>query len=83
MATARKITINPITRLEGHGKVTIHLNEQGEVEDARFHITQFRGFERFCHGRSLFVMRVCCRSFRPGGCGRGGFSFYLPRRFTE
>jgi len=64
MATAKKITINPISRLEGHGKVTIHLDENGEVTDARFHVTQFRGFEKFCQGRSfeempIITQRVC------------------------
>ncbi len=64
MTTAQKITINPVTRLEGHGKVTIHLDEEGEVRGARFHITQFRGFERFCEGRPfeempIITQRIC------------------------
>ena len=64
MSEARKITINPISRLEGHGKVTIQLDGQGEVEDARFHVTQFRGYERFCEGRPFEEMpaitqRIC------------------------
>ena len=64
MAESRKITINPISRLEGHGKVVIHLDEAGEVEDARFHVTQFRGYERFCEGRPFEEMpaitqRIC------------------------
>ena len=64
MNKARKITINPISRLEGHGKVTIHLDDHGEVSDARFHITQFRGFERFCEGRPyeempVITQRIC------------------------
>ncbi len=46
-----KITINPITRLEGHGKIEIFLNERGEVEDAYMQVTELRGFERFCIGR--------------------------------
>jgi len=58
MTKARKITINPVSRLEGHGKVTIHLDEDGEVRDARFHVTQFRGFERFCEGRPFEEMPV-------------------------
>jgi len=45
------ITIDPVTRLEGHGKITIQLNSQGEVEDAHFHVTQVRGFEKFSEGR--------------------------------
>ena len=58
MTKARKITIEPISRLEGHGKVTIHLDEVGEVRDARFHVTQFRGYERFCEGRPLEEMPI-------------------------
>ena len=60
----RKIVIDPITRVEGHGKVTIRLNEAGEVDDARFHITEFRGFERFIRGRPywevpVIIQRLC------------------------
>ena len=58
MSKSRKITINPISRLEGHGKVVIHLDDAGEVQDARFHITQFRGYERFCEGRPFEEMPV-------------------------
>jgi len=46
-----KITVNPITRLEGHGKIDIFLNENGDVEDAYLQVTELRGFERFCIGR--------------------------------
>jgi len=58
------ITIDPVTRLEGHGKITIQLNSQGEVEDAHFHVTQVRGFERFAEGRPYYEMpslmaRIC------------------------
>src|SRR5271157_3533999 len=58
------ITIDPVTRLEGHGKITIQLNPQGEVEDAHFHVTQVRGFERFSQGRPFYEMpsltaRIC------------------------
>jgi NAD-reducing hydrogenase large subunit len=64
MTTPRKITLNPISRLEGHGKVTIHLDAAGEVQQARFHITQFRGYERFCYGRPfeempIITQRIC------------------------
>ncbi|MFH1091928.1 MAG: Ni/Fe hydrogenase subunit alpha [Pseudomonadota bacterium] len=48
---AEKITINPITRLEGHGKIEIFLNDRGEVEDTFWQVTELRGFERFCLGR--------------------------------
>ena len=61
---AQTITIDPVTRLEGHGKITIQLNGQGEVEDAHFHVTQVRGFERFSEGRPFYEMpslmaRIC------------------------
>jgi len=61
---SQTITIDPVTRLEGHGKITIQLNSQGEVEDAHFHITQVRGFERFSQGRPFYEMpglmaRIC------------------------
>lgn len=47
----RKITIDPVTRIEGHAKITIDLDENGKVEDAKIHVTQYRGFEKFCEGR--------------------------------
>lgn len=55
---ARKIEINPVTRVEGHGKVTIHLADDGSVEDARLHIVEFRGFEKFTQGRPYWEMPV-------------------------
>jgi NAD-reducing hydrogenase large subunit len=61
---SQTITIDPVTRLEGHGKITIQLNDQGEVADAHFHVTQVRGFEKFCEGRPFYEMpsltaRIC------------------------
>jgi NAD-reducing hydrogenase large subunit len=61
---SQTITIDPVTRLEGHGKITIQLNDQGEVADAHFHVTQVRGFERFCQGHPFYEMpalmaRIC------------------------
>ena len=58
------ITIDPVTRLEGHGKITIMLDSQGQVEDAHFHVTQVRGFEKFSEGRPFYEMpslmaRIC------------------------
>jgi NAD-reducing hydrogenase large subunit len=50
------ITIDPVTRIEGHAKITIHIDEDGYVEDARFHVTQLRGFEKFCEGRPFLEM---------------------------
>jgi len=61
---SQTITIDPVTRLEGHGKITIQLDAKGEVEDAHFHVTQVRGFERFSEGRPFYEMpslmaRIC------------------------
>jgi len=58
------IEINPVTRVEGHGKVTIHLDDEGNAVSARFHNTQFRGFEKFCEGQVFWEMpnitpRIC------------------------
>ena len=62
--TAQKITIEPVTRIEGHAKVTIHLKDDGSVEHAYFHVNEFRGFEKFCEGRLVQEMpqitpRIC------------------------
>ncbi len=54
----RKITIEPVTRVEGHGKVTIQLDPQNNVTESRFHIVEFRGFERFVLGRPYWEMPV-------------------------
>jgi F420-non-reducing hydrogenase large subunit len=59
-----RITIDPITRLEGHGKIEIFLNEEGEVANTYFQIPELRGFERFCVGRPveempLLTNRIC------------------------
>ena len=48
---ANKITINPVTRLEGHGKIELFVDDKGNVEDAYFQVVELRGFERFCIGR--------------------------------
>lgn len=53
---SRTIVIDPVTRIEGHSKITIFLDDHGEVRDARFHVTQFRGFEKFCEGRPFTEM---------------------------
>jgi NAD-reducing hydrogenase large subunit len=47
----RTIEIDPVTRIEGHARITIQLDDNGVVNDALFHVTQFRGFEKFCEGR--------------------------------
>ncbi len=60
----RVIEIEPLTRVEGHGKVTVHLDDEYKVSQARLHIVEFRGFERFIRGRLLWevpviVQRLC------------------------
>jgi F420-non-reducing hydrogenase large subunit len=49
----KRITIDPITRLEGHGKIEIFLNSEGEVDNAYFQVPELRGFEKFCEGRPV------------------------------
>jgi NAD-reducing hydrogenase large subunit len=58
------IKIDPVTRVEGHGRVTIQLDDEGRVARARFHVVEFRGFEKFCEGRHFSEMptlteRIC------------------------
>jgi NAD-reducing hydrogenase large subunit len=53
---SKEIVISPITRIEGHAKVTIHLGKDDAVKDARFHVVDFRGFEKFCEGRPFYEM---------------------------
>ena len=58
------IRIEGITRVEGHGKITIQLDDNGTVQDAHLHVLQFRGFEKFCEGRPFYEMpsltaRIC------------------------
>jgi len=60
----QRIVIDPVTRIEGHSKVTIQLDDNGKVADARFHVTQFRGFEKLCENRPFYEMpslmaRIC------------------------
>ncbi len=61
---AQTISIDPVTRIEGHGKVVLLLDEQGRVDDARFCIKEFRGFEKMCQGAlaetlPLMTARIC------------------------
>jgi len=62
----RKITIEPVTRVEGHGKVTIHLDDDNNVAQTRLHIVEFRGFERFVQGRPYWEMPVLSCFSPPG-----------------
>lgn len=63
-ARTSRITIDPVTRLEGHGKIEIFLDSDGNVADCYFQVPEFRGFERFCQGRPVEEMprvtpRIC------------------------
>lgn len=60
----RKLIIDPVTRIEGHAKITLIMDEAGNISDARFHVVEFRGFEKFCEGRPMSEMpaitaRIC------------------------
>jgi NAD-reducing hydrogenase large subunit len=62
--TTKRIVIEPVTRVEGHGKVSILMDENNHVQQARLHIVEFRGFERFIQGRPFWelpvlVQRLC------------------------
>lgn len=61
---AKTINMQPITRMEGHGRVVIQLDDAGNVDDAKFHVLALRGFEKFCQGRPVeemprIVNRIC------------------------
>ncbi len=61
---SNRIVIDPVTRIEGHAKITLHLDDAGQVSDAQFHVVEFRGFEKFCEGRPFREMpaitaRIC------------------------
>ena len=60
----KTITIDPVTRIEGHSRITLQVDDSGEVSSAHFQTTQFRGFEKFCEGRPFYEMpylmeRIC------------------------
>jgi NAD-reducing hydrogenase large subunit len=60
----RRVSIDPVTRVEGHGKITLLMDESNRIHEARFHIVEFRGFEKFIQGRPywevpFFVQRLC------------------------
>jgi NAD-reducing hydrogenase large subunit len=61
---SKRILIDPVTRIEGHAKISIYLDDDGNVADAEFHVVEFRGFEKFCEGRPYAEMpgitpRIC------------------------
>ena len=62
---AKQILIDPVTRIEGHAKISIQLDDAGNVTDAIFHVVEFRGFEKFCEGRPFAEMA----SITPRICG--------------
>jgi NAD-reducing hydrogenase large subunit len=70
---AQKITIEPVTRIEGHAKVTIQMKDNGTVEHAYLHVNEFRGFEKFCEGRLVSEMP----SITPRICGICPVSHHL------
>ena len=60
----KRLTIDPVSRIEGHAKISIHLNDEGRVASTQLHITQTRGFEKFTEGRPFYEMpgitsRIC------------------------
>jgi len=60
----RRVAIDPVSRVEGHGKVTLLLDEDDRVQQVRLHIVEFRGFEKFIQGRPywevpVMVQRLC------------------------
>ncbi|MCP4215082.1 MAG: Ni/Fe hydrogenase subunit alpha [bacterium] len=64
MNTTKRIEINPVTRVEGHGRILIELDDDGKVSDTIFSVSEFRGFEKFCEGRMIWDMptitdRIC------------------------
>jgi NAD-reducing hydrogenase large subunit len=71
--STQKITIEPVTRIEGHAKVTIHMKDDGSVDHAYMHVNEFRGFEKFCEGRMFFEMP----SITPRICGICPVSHHL------
>jgi len=61
---SQRIVIDPVTRIEGHAKISIYMDDAGNVADAEFHVVEFRGFEKFCEGRPYTEMpgitqRIC------------------------
>ena len=61
---SKTVIIDPVTRIEGHAKISIYLDDAGQVSDARFHVVEYRGFEKFCEGRPMWEMagitaRIC------------------------
>ena len=63
-----KLSVEPVTRVEGHGKITISFDENGNLDKIHFHVVEVRGFEKFLEGRyiedaPIYTPRICgiCR----------------------
>ena len=84
----KRITIDPITRLEGHGKIEIFLNDEGEVGNVYFQVPELRGFEKFCEGRPVeelpaITAKICgvcpgCHHMASGKAVDAVFGVYPP-----
>ncbi len=79
----KRITIDPITRLEGHGKIEIFLTDEGDVDNVYFQVPELRGFEKFCEGRpveelSQIVTKICgvCPGCHHMGSGKAADAVY-------
>ncbi len=79
----KRITIDPVTRLEGHGKITLFLDDHGDVANAYFQVPEFRGFEAFCEGRPVEEMpritqRICgvCPTAHHMAAAKAGDALY-------
>ncbi|MGM5482618.1 MAG: Ni/Fe hydrogenase subunit alpha [Nanobdellota archaeon] len=70
---SKVVTIEPCSRLEGHGKITLHLDDSGNLSDAKFHVVEFRGFEKFMEGRKIWE----APRITPRACGICPVSHHL------
>ena len=70
---SKRIIIDPVTRIEGHAKISIYMDDAGNVADAEFHVVEFRGFEKFCEGRPYTEMPAITQRI----CGIGPVSHLL------
>ena len=91
---AKRIIIDPVTRIEGHAKISIFMDDEGNVSDAEFHVVEFRGFEKFCEGRPFSEMpgitpRICgiscgaCRKLPCEPLAKIAHSFWRSDRLQE
>ena len=64
MGNMRKLVIDPVSKIEGHGKVVVYMDDNNQVTDAKLHVVEFRGFERFIQGHPyweapMLLQRIC------------------------